>query len=402
MRTFVLALSSIVLLAGTVQAYDTLSGEKPIVIGHRGASGYRPEHTLAAYELAISQGADFIEPDLVLTKDGVPIARHEPLFGATAVNGMAVAVPNEFTTTNIFDHPEFAGRLRTRNLDGNDITGYWADDFTLAEVKTLLARERIPGTRPGNVAFNDMFEIPTLQEVIDLAKAKSIETGRTIGIYPEIKHSTFFADNVGNRTNADSFEDILVSTLHANYSNSPDAPVYIQSFEVGNLVELNGKTDIKLAQLLNASGKPWDFTVASDPRTYADLAMPAGLDFINAYADGVGVNKNLMIPRVSNMLGTPTSLVDDAHAAGLEVHGWTFRAENTFLPTEYRVPGPDTTLGDLDGEILAFLQLGMDGFFTDHPDLGVAAVAQIPEPTTALPFVMGVAIAAMIARRKHR
>jgi glycerophosphoryl diester phosphodiesterase len=399
MKRLLFALSLAWLLSNIAEAYDTLNGQKPIVIGHRGASGYRPEHTLAAYELAILQGADFIEPDLVLTKDGVPIARHEPLFGATAVNGVAVAVPNEFTTTNIFDHPEFAGRLRTRNLDGNDVTGFWADDFTLAEVKTLLARERIPGTRPGNVPFNDLYQIPTLQEVIDLAQAQTIATGRTIGIYPEIKHSTFFSTNVGNRTNADSFEDILVSALHANYGNTSAAPVYIQSFEVSNLVELNGKTDIKIAQLLNASGKPWDFTVASDPRTYADLAMPAGLDFINDYADGVGVNKNLMIPRVSNMLGTPTSLVDDAHAAGLEVHGWTFRAENSFLPTEFRVPGGDTTLGHLDGEILAFLQLGMDGFFTDHPDIGVAAVAQVPEPTTALPFVLGVGIVVLATWR---
>ena len=227
-------------------------GARPLVIGHRGASGYRPEHTLEAYQKAIELGADFIEPDLVLTKDGVPIARHEPLFGATAVNGNPVAVPNEFTTTNIFDHPEFAGRQRTRILDGTSITGFWADDFTLAEVKTLRARERIPNIRPNNVAFNDLHEIPTLQEVINLAKANSTPQ-KTIGIYPETKHPTFFRDNAANRTNPARFEDTLVSVLHAEYGNNAGAPVFIQSFEVSNLQYLKTQTDIPLVQLYGAA-----------------------------------------------------------------------------------------------------------------------------------------------------
>jgi glycerophosphoryl diester phosphodiesterase len=216
-------------------AAGTLTGARPIVIGHRGASGYRPEHTLEAYRLAIRQGADFIEPDLVLTKDGVPIARHEPLFGATAVNGVALPPRNEFTTTDVLARPEFADRLRTRDLDGTRVTGFWSDDFTLAEVKTLRAVERIPALRPGNTPFDGLYEIPTLQEVVDLARTEGAAVGRTIGIYPETKHPTFFAANAGNRTTMARFEDAVVAVLHANYGNRADAPVFLQSFEVANL-----------------------------------------------------------------------------------------------------------------------------------------------------------------------
>lgn len=347
----------------------TLNGQAPLVIGHRGASGYRPEHTLASYQLAIDLGADFIEPDLVLTKDGVPIARHEPLFGATAVNGVPVAVPNEFTTTNIFDHPEFAARLRTRTLDGTAITGFWADDFTLAEVKTLRARERIPAIRPGNVPFNDLFEIPTLQEVINLAKANSTPV-RTVGIYPETKHPTFFLTEAANRTNPARFEDIVVEILHANYPNSPSAPVFIQSFEVFNLQYLRTLTNLRLIQLINTgSTRPYDFVVAGDARTYNDLVTPAGLETINDYAFGIGPTRDLIIPRPGNVLGTPTTLIADAHAAGLAVHAFTFRAENNFLSNGYRIGADLTAFGDYRGELLPYLQLGLDGFFTDQSDL---------------------------------
>jgi glycerophosphoryl diester phosphodiesterase len=342
----------------------------------------------------------------VLTKDGVPIARHEPLFGATAVNGVPVSVPNEFTTTDIFDRPEFADRLRTRNLDGTLVTGFWSDDFTLAEVKTLRARERIPNLRPGNVAFNDRYEIPTLQEVIDLAKSEGTRLGRTIGIYPETKHPTFFAQHAANRTTPARFEDAVVAVLHANYGNSADAPVFLQSFEVANLQYLRTRTNIPLVQLLNAAtGRPYDFVVAGDPRTYGDLLTPGGLDFVNDYARGIGPNRDLLIPRPGNVLGTPTTAVADAHAAGLLVHAFTFRAENNFLSGGFRVGTNPAALGSFVDETLLYLRLGMDGFFTDHPDLGVQAVSTLttaPEPSTVVLLGAGGLALVVAARRRRR
>jgi glycerophosphoryl diester phosphodiesterase len=251
----------------------TLNGAAPIVIGHRGAAGYRPEHTLAGYTLAIEMGADYIEPDLVLTMDGQMIARHEPAIGGT---------------TDVADHPEFADRQTTKVLDGVPVTDWFASDFTLAEIKTLRAKERLPALRPGNTAYDGHFEIPTLAEVIALAKKRSRETGRTIGIYPEIKHSTFHAGLFGKNV----FENKLLKTLHAQYGNSECAPVYIQSFEVSNLRDLSKKTRIKLVQLIdaddvNADGslalnppyrQPYDFVVSGDPRTFGDLLTDKGLD----------------------------------------------------------------------------------------------------------------------------
>lgn len=371
--------------------YSTLSGSAPLVIGHRGASGYRPEHTLASYELAIAQGANFIEPDVVMTKDRVLVARHE--------NALAIVHPVTGAliegTTNVHELPQFAGYKRTKTIDGTSLTGWFTEDFTLAELKTLRARERIPGTRPANTAYNDLYEIPTLQEVIDLAKSKSAQLGRTIGIYPETKHPTYF-DSIGL-----SLEEKLVEVLHANYVNGASAPVFIQSFEVGNLVELNGMTNIRIAQLLNSSGRPYDFVVSGDPRTYRDLATPDGLSFINDYADGVGANKTLIIPRnADGTLGTPTTLVADAHLKGLEVHGWTFRAENTFLPTDYRVGADPNAFGNAQGEMLAFLSTGMDAFFTDQPDIGVGAVAAIPEPKEYALMLVGLGLLAWVQRRR--
>lgn len=326
---------------------------KPIVIGHRGASGYRPEHTLAAYSLAIDQCADFIEPDLVSTNDGVLVARHE----------------NEISgTTDVATHPEFAARQATKVIDGVTVTGWFTEDFTLAELKTLRAKERLPLVRPQNTAYDGQFQVPTLQEVIDLARSRRTCDGRVVGLYPETKHPSYF-DSLGL-----SLEEPLVRTLHAAGYHGPRAAVYIQSFEVSNLQALNRMTQLPLAQLLDCAGKPWDFTAQGDPRTYAQLATPAGLDFIRTYADGIGACKNVLIPRdASNNLSTPTPVIADAHARGLLVHAWTFRRENQFLPASYR-SGPDPNApGDLAGEITVFLQAGMDGFFTDNPDVGVGA-----------------------------
>jgi glycerophosphoryl diester phosphodiesterase len=344
-------------VAGAVPDRQAAShGDKaPIVIGHRGASGYRPEHTLAAYELAIDMGADYIEPDLVSTKDGVLVARHE----------------NDITgTTDVASHPEFASRKATKTIDGLPITGWFTEDFTLAELRTLRAKERLPELRVTNTAFDGLYQVPTLDEVIALAKR------RKVGIYPETKHPTYF-DSVGL-----SLEEPLVAALRRAGLDRPRSPVFIQSFEVGNLKQLNGLTRVPLVQLLDATGKPYDFVVSGDPRTYADLATPEGLAEIATYADGVGVNKNLIVPRdAQNRLGTPTRLVRDAHQAGLIVHGWTFRRENSFLPEDFRAGNPASPVylaatGDFPAELRLFYGLGIDGVFSDNPDAAVAVRAK--------------------------
>jgi glycerophosphoryl diester phosphodiesterase len=324
----------------------------PLVIGHRGASGYRPEHTLASYRLAIDMGADYIEPDLASTSDHVLVARHENEIGGT---------------TDVADHPEFAGRRTTKTIDGNPVTGWFTEDFTLAELRTLRAKERLPDLRPANTAFDGLYQVPTFQEVIDLAKRAGV------GIYPETKHPTYF-DSIGL-----SLEEPLVATLHANGYRGRNAPVFIQSFEVANLKELNRRTRVPLVQLLDATGRPYDFVVAGDPRTYADLATPEGLAEIATYADGVGPNKNLIVPRdaAGNLLD-PTSFVRDAHRAGLVVHPWTFRKENSFLPNDFRQGNPASpeflrATGDAPAEFRLFFRLGVDGLFSDHPDTAVAS-----------------------------
>ena len=328
----------------------------PIVIGHRGASGDRPEHTLEAYWLAIQEGADYVEPDVVSTRDGVLVARHE----------------NEISgTTDVAAHASFAGRRTTKLIDGVNVTGWFTEDFTLAELKTLRARERLPQLR--GTSYDGRFEIPTLQEVIDLVARVNSErlkgSNQTlVGIYPETKHPTYF-DSIGL-----SLEEPLVRILDANGYRGKNALVYVQSFETANLRDLAGMTGVPLVQLLNSSGKPFDFVVNGDPRTYADLATLAGLREIAGYAQGVGVNKDLVVPRgAGGQLLAPTALVHDAHRSGLLVHAWTFRAENTFLPLDFRVGTDPVKLGDLAGELRHFLGLGLDGFFTDHPGIGRAA-----------------------------
>ena len=391
-----------------VAAAGTLFGAAPIVIGHRGASGYRPEHTLEAYTLAIQQGAHYIEPDLVMSKDGVLLARHEPMLARVNLDGAGNIVRDingqptinrTDTSTNVWQLPQYSGRLTVKTLDGVKVGGWWAEDFTAAEIRSnIRAQERLRDLRTGNNAYNDQFVIPTLQEVIDLAKSKSVELGRPIGVYPETKHPTYFAAHT-QAGGLQRMEDLLLQTLHANYGNVANAPVYIQSFEVSNLQYLGPLTNLRVMQLLSSGGRPYDFTVSGDTRTYADLATPAGLDFINDYAQGVGANTNLMIPLVGGNLGTPTTLVADAHAKGLEVHGWTFRAENAFLPNNFDSSADPAALGNMAGQVNAFLALGMDGFFTDHPDIGVAAV--VPEPASYALMLLGLAAVAGAARRRR-
>jgi glycerophosphoryl diester phosphodiesterase len=327
-----------------------------LVIGHRGASALRPEHTIAGYTKAIEIGADVIEPDLVSTKDGVLVARHE----------------NEISgTTNVADKAEFASRKATKIIDGVSITGWFTEDFTLAELKTLRAKERIPANRPENAKYDGQFEIPTFQEVMDLAKAKTKETGRTIGIYPETKHPSYFKSiNL-------PLEKRLVDALHANGYKGKTAPVFIQSFEVANLKEIRTLTDLPIVQLLSASGQPEDFRLAGDKRSYADIATAAGLKEVATYANGIGPSKDMIIPRdANNNLGVPTRLVKDAHAANLVLHPYTFRPENPFLPANLRKGDVKslTERGDLAAELTVFLQAGIDGFFTDDPSIGRAAL----------------------------
>lgn len=325
------------ILGATMVTAEAPLDRTPIVIAHRGASGSRPEHTLAAYELAIEQGVDFIEPDLVLTKDNVFVARHE----------------NEISeTTDVAEHPEFATRRTTKTIDGVAMTGWFTEDFTLAELRTLRAKERLPLLRPDNKAYDGRQPVPTLAEVIALAKRATAATGRTIGIYPETKHPTYFA-LIGH-----PMEARLVAELRAAGWDSATAPVFIQSFEVNNLKALKKLTKIRLIQLMNDTGGPADHPVDD----YATMATPAGLKAVATYAWGIGPNKVMIAG------GKP--LVRDAHAAGLRVHPWTYRAENIFLPEAYRVPGDPATHGRIGQEIADAVAAGVDGFFTDYPLIG--------------------------------
>lgn len=315
---------------------------QPILIAHRGASGERPEHTLEAYRLAIAQGADFIEPDLVLTRDGVLVARHE----------------NEISgTTDVADRPEFADRKTVKTIDGTDVSGWFTEDFTLAELKSLRAKERLPQLRRENSAYDGQFLIPTFEEVLDLAIAESAARGRTIGVYPETKHPAYFSA-IGL-----PHEGPLLHALEKRGWKDDSAPVFIQSFEVANLKALRQKTGVRLIQLVDSTGGPADGAVAS----YADMLTPSGLRAIAAYADGIGPYKELVIPRTkTGELGQATALVLNAHQAGLKVHPWTFRAENYFLPKSARSNDKPGDRGNLATEIRAYVAAGVDGIFSDH------------------------------------
>jgi glycerophosphoryl diester phosphodiesterase len=326
-----------------------------IVIAHRGASGYLPEHTLAAYAMAILQGADYIEPDLVMTCDGHLIARHDNVLDRT---------------TDVAQRPAFATRRTTRQIDGTVITGWFSEDFTLAEIQTLRAVERLPEVRPANCRFDGQFTIPTLADVLKLVRAMERATDRKIGIYPETKHPTHF-QQLGL-----PLEEPLLEALHRHVSGS-DQPVFIQSFEVANLLKMRSMTNIPLIQLLAPQGQPYDVMAAGGSLNYDQMATPEGLADIAIYADGVAPEKNhflLPLDRMGRLdPGKATDFVQHAHQAGLKVHPYTFRAENDFLPINHRLGTDPTLQGDMASELALFLALGIDGFFTDHPDLGARA-----------------------------
>ncbi|GDY35360.1 glycerophosphodiester phosphodiesterase [Acidovorax sp. NB1] len=357
--------------------YPTLNGDKPLVIGHRGASGYLPEHTLESYRRAVELGADFIEPDLVATKDGVLIARHEP---------------NITGTTDVSTRAEFASRKTKKMVDGVEEEGWFASDFTLAEIKTLRA---IQPMAERDQSHNGKYQIPTLQEVLDLAKSEGTKAGRTVGVYPETKHPTYHV-NLGLK-----LEDRLLDVLAQYGYTSKTSPVIVQSFEVSNLKYLRTKTQIRLVQLVdandvNADGsmdltapydKPYDFAVAGDKRTFASLLTPAGLKEVKTYADGIGPWKPYLIPSKqvdANKDGKPddlngdgkiddrdrvmmpaTDVVKNAHAEGLMVHPYTFRNEARRLASDFK--------GDPKAEYKLFYNLGVDGLFSDFPDTAKAA-----------------------------
>ena len=327
----------------------------PLVLAHRGASGYRPEHTIAAYELAVAMGADYIEPDLVMTRDGVLVDRHEP-----EISG----------TTDVAAHPEFAARRTTKVLDGVSTTGWFTEDFTVAELKTLRAVERLPAVRQENTLYDGRYQVPTFEEVLRVRERLSKEYGREIGIIPELKHSTYFHAAGLNPERA------LMDAVSRHHLNRPNAPLWVQSFELTNLVALREEYRYRANSvfLTSAAGAPYDLVAAHDPRTYRDLMTPSGLASVSRWVDGIGPDKSLVIPRrADGTLGSPTRLVADAHAAGLKVTPYTFRAENTFLPVDYRVGTNPADFGRAIDEVVAFLRTGVDGVFCDQPDICVTA-----------------------------
>jgi len=347
------------LMSHPVDANERPLAAKPLVLGHRGASALRPEHTLASYAKAIADGADFVEPDLVMTKDGVPVARHE----------------NEISgTTDVAAHPEFAGRKTTKTIDGHRVTGWFTEDFTLAELKTLRARERLPEFR--STKYDGQFQIPTLEEIIDFVAAESAAQGRTVGLIPEIKHGTYF-QKAGL-----PMEDRVLAILD-EHAYTRTAPVEIQSFEIANLRYLRGKLgkghpNVRLLQLLDdPKEQPYDVVAAGGKLTYADMMKPAGLREIAGYADAIGPNIRAIIPlNKDGTLGQPTALAHDAHAVKLELHPYTFRPENHFQAKNFWQGSDPKTFNEAGSiaEIRAYLDAGVDAFFTDDPALGRKAV----------------------------
>lgn len=324
----------------------------PIVIGHRGASGHFPEHTLAGYALAMLQGADFIEPDLVATRDGVLVARHENEIGST---------------TDVAAHAQFAGRRCTRQVDGLAVEGWFTEDFTWEELQLLRARERIPQLRPASAAHDGLFGIPSFAQVLGLLGAVNrvrVVAGQApVGVYPETKHPSYFAA-LGL-----PLEGALLAQLEAH---AGAAPVFIQSFEVGNLVQLRRDCHWPLVQLMAPGGGPWDRDGDAQPLAYRQMCTPQGLAEVARYAHAIGVHKGMVIDGDS---GEPTGLAARAHAAGLAVHVWTLRAENHFLAPRFRRGADPARQGDFAGEVHALVAAGIDGLFADQPDLARAALA---------------------------
>lgn len=328
----------------------------PTVIGHRGASGYRPEHTLGSYQLALDLGAHIVEQDLVPTKDGHLVCRHE----------------NDITgTTDVADHPEFAGRKATKSIDGVSYTGWFTEDFTLAELKTLRAKERIPGNRPDNTLYDGRWTIPTFEEVLRWADKEGRKRGKPVWLYVETKHPTYF------RSLGLGLEEPLARLLRRYGRDRKNSPLILQSFEPTSIQRLARLVATPRVVLLSGpTTRPWDFVESGDPRTVADLVKPAGLKWIASYAQGIGPTLDLVIPKdAAGRLTTPTTLVKDAHARGLLLHPYTLRNENSFLPADFRRGTDPNAYGDVFGAAAAYLATGIDGIFADHPDTALLAAA---------------------------
>ncbi|WP_375001963.1 glycerophosphodiester phosphodiesterase [Aeromicrobium sp. CTD01-1L150] len=324
---------------------------RPLVIAHRGVPGQRLEHTRPSYELAIEQGADHIEPDVVVTRDGVLVVRHENEIGHT---------------TDVGTRAEFADRRTTKVIDGVAFSGWFTEDFTLSELKSLRCRERLPLLREHNTLLNDVEPILTFDEVLTIARA----AGRTVGVYVETKHPTYF------RERGLDLDDRVLDALERFGLNRADAdvPVIVQSAETRNLRELRPRTPLPLVQLMDRTGAPWDLVAAGDPRTYSDLEAPQELAAIAEYADGIGPHKTQVIGRDGgHRLTESTALVDDAHTAGLFVHVWTLRNENNFLPADHRIGREKAVHGDAESEYLAYFDAGVDGVFSDFSRTAVRA-----------------------------
>ncbi|MEO9462128.1 MAG: glycerophosphodiester phosphodiesterase family protein [Marinomonas sp.] len=341
--------STLLILAAAIAAITTptpvLAENDMLIIAHRGASAERPEHTLAAYERAIIAGADYVEPDLVATKDLVLVARHE----------------NDLSeTTDVAGREEFEHRRRDKMIDGQLTAGWFAEDFTLAELRTLRAKERIPTIRPANTRYDGLYQIPTFAEIIQLVRAKEAETGRRIGIYPELKHPTFLLQEAGI-----DVVDLLVTQLRNEGLDGEDAKIFLQCFEVGTLQRLNQMTDNPLVQLAKPGAGPAD----EPAMTYEEMLTPTGLADVAQYADAVGVYTGMIL----NADGSAKSLVADAKAHGLDVHAWTLRPENAFLPDMLKGEGGDAGLGDAAALQAMLAKAGVTGVFADDPASAVKA-----------------------------
>ncbi|MEN9727787.1 MAG: hypothetical protein RL434_2153 [Pseudomonadota bacterium] len=354
------------------------SAQRPLVIAHRGASAYRPEHTLASYQLALAMGADFVEPDLVTTRDGVLICRHENALAILREDG---SVDREWTSTDIFARPEFADRLCRKTIDGQTIHGWFSEDLSLAEIRQLRCLERIPHLRHGNTRWDGEFGIPTFAEVLALVQAHAERTGHLAGVYPETKHPSWFRAEGhlldGHRI-GHCLGELLIRALLAAAFLDPSR-VFIQSFEVSNLRDLKTRImpaaglDLPLIQLMSPRHAPWDSIQAGQP---IDWHREIDFEALARYASGLGPERSMVLPR--DAAGRPdaaSSLVSEAHAHGLDVHVWTLRGENHFLPPGHRRGDAPEAPGDLAAEVLELQATGVDGFFTDNPDRVKAALA---------------------------